>query len=623
MKALKEKRISLRSLWRRGLVILSLFALVFASCGDSSSSDESSAGPRVIDIQVVKAPANDQFLGLPVDLEGTVLKVIYSSGNSDTVTYKDGNFSAYPPIFTGSYNAKGGFDGITTCEIGYKNRAVTASFEGNAWGIIRTDAKTNTVVDGALWGIDSGYYSMGLNLTGNGPKEAYADDNDFNFSGLTLEAEYYRVIEYPTATSPAILDRAKKAIKFQDVTYSIMPSYDMYTDGTGDSRGYVSVTVGEDIYGVVPGGFAGITTTHELDRVHIVTKVEPLGFPSADDLAFFYWEPNDRAYWLDKIGPDAKIRVSYSGGKPPKDIGIQEYSKKARIWWNERPENAVGNLNTGIGTVKNIYDLDIVPVRYPLTTKANEKNGIQIFYRGFSTDIIDVPVLTQLLTLKADANPDTTKDGKVEFDPAETPDNDAREDFDGSRGLSKLIVVTATYQAYNVASVQKTLVLRYKAWVDDDVAAGATNYEPYYTFNKDVTDASYEKQYNKWWQTYGKHKLPSFDGPVTVGHSVKEQDFTGQNGVGAPSIGVVSGYDSNFPDATAALGAYVFTRIPDFTQNLSRAKDRNPLTGFATKSGWEWMPNTNNLTWTGTFLGTGVKSKAIATSIPVTWLVND
>ena len=39
MKALKEKRNSFRSLWRMGLVILSVFALVFVACGDSSAGD--------------------------------------------------------------------------------------------------------------------------------------------------------------------------------------------------------------------------------------------------------------------------------------------------------------------------------------------------------------------------------------------------------------------------------------------------------------------------------------------------------------------------------------------------------------------------------------------------------
>ena len=39
MKALKGKRNSLRSLWRMGLVILSVFTLMLAACGDSSTAD--------------------------------------------------------------------------------------------------------------------------------------------------------------------------------------------------------------------------------------------------------------------------------------------------------------------------------------------------------------------------------------------------------------------------------------------------------------------------------------------------------------------------------------------------------------------------------------------------------
>jgi len=314
--------------------------------------------------------------------------------------------------------------------------------------------------------------------------------------------------------------------------------------------------------------------------------------------------------------------ISYSGGKPPKTLGVQDLAKKARIWWNDQAKEGSGKLNTDRPLVTGIQDFDIVPVYYPLTAKANPNNGIYVYYRGFATDRIEVPVLTQLVDLKALSK---RADGKVEFDPSQTMDNDDREAFPGARGLAGEIEVTATYQAYNVPSVQKDITLRYKALVDDSVAAGATNYEPYYTFNKDDTDASYEKAYNKWYQTWGKHKgvdvLPQ---NVTVGHSVEEKDFTGPLGIGGPTWTAPGGgaTDSNFPNA-AKTGAYIFTRIPDFTQNLVRDKDRTPLTGFVTRSGWEWVANTNDKTWTGTFLGSGVKSKAKTSVISVDWLVND
>jgi len=87
MKALKEKRIGLRSLWRRGLVILSLFALVFASCNTSGSGEEEKKpeeGPKVVDL---KLTAKDDWLGTQyegrkIDLSGITVSAKYE-GDSE------------------------------------------------------------------------------------------------------------------------------------------------------------------------------------------------------------------------------------------------------------------------------------------------------------------------------------------------------------------------------------------------------------------------------------------------------------------------------------------------------------------------------------------------------------
>jgi len=94
MKALKEKRVSLRSFLRRGLVILSLFALVFASCSESGGEEGGSdptggqpttTPPRKVDsVRLLSNPVNHSFQGARIDLRGIQLEIKYSD-SSDPV----------------------------------------------------------------------------------------------------------------------------------------------------------------------------------------------------------------------------------------------------------------------------------------------------------------------------------------------------------------------------------------------------------------------------------------------------------------------------------------------------------------------------------------------------------
>jgi len=90
MKALKEKRIRLRSLWRRGLVILSLFALVFASC-NSSDAPESETQPTTLppvkevnDVNLIKGTLATQYEGLKFNAKGISVAVKYLNGEPKT-----------------------------------------------------------------------------------------------------------------------------------------------------------------------------------------------------------------------------------------------------------------------------------------------------------------------------------------------------------------------------------------------------------------------------------------------------------------------------------------------------------------------------------------------------------
>ena len=110
MKALQEKRISLRSLWRRSLVIFSVIALAFTfgACNQTVDPGNGNGPPEPpplqstpIAISIVRGPANAGgivFEGLPVDLTGIQANVRFSDHTWRTVGADE--LSVYPPVYT-------------------------------------------------------------------------------------------------------------------------------------------------------------------------------------------------------------------------------------------------------------------------------------------------------------------------------------------------------------------------------------------------------------------------------------------------------------------------------------------------------------------------------------------
>jgi len=120
MKALKEKRVSLRSLFRRSLVILSVLALAFAAAGCSSSTDgggelptsgteqptNGTSGPSlpgmewVSDMQVIDHPGKPSFEGARPELDGLKVMVTWKQNGKITRQKVLGpeNFEVYPPV---------------------------------------------------------------------------------------------------------------------------------------------------------------------------------------------------------------------------------------------------------------------------------------------------------------------------------------------------------------------------------------------------------------------------------------------------------------------------------------------------------------------------------------------
>jgi hypothetical protein len=157
---LKEKRVSLRSFLRRGLVILSLFTLAFAfaACSDSDDGGTTPTDPitptqppqpYAISLNILTQPVNASFQGLPPDLTGLTVEVVFSDlskvilrggegedprwynlitapGYCDTAYYNDSSATA-----TGDSNSdpstygQGGFNGKQAHQLalGYKGSA--------------------------------------------------------------------------------------------------------------------------------------------------------------------------------------------------------------------------------------------------------------------------------------------------------------------------------------------------------------------------------------------------------------------------------------------------------------------------------------------------------------------
>jgi len=470
-------------------------------------------------------------------------------------------------------------------------------------------------------------------------KEVYVDEDYFDFSGLTVEADYFYWDPLPfnkNTGSYGTLLRDSKPLSVADVTWKILPSYE---PAGGDCTGVLSFTVGEDftksvtykknaIYNsagnllaaydpnagaATPLYLDGVTSNVELQTVHIVKSIALKDPPNLGD--YFYWEANDREAWKVRLGETSKLVVTYTDNTTNEPT-IGELADKSSIWWNVKAEE--GTAGTGNTTIKvsaaGSDDFDIIPITYPLTAKANpEGSYIVLYYRG-AVKKVPVEVFTTLDHVDVVA-----KDPNgVRFDPDAARDNDFYEGEKGQRGLADLIIVKATYTTYNNSGATAEIPLRYKGYVYDDLLAGSVAgnaplaYEPYYTFDKGAgNDATYQNGISKWSAAVKKDKEYTISRPVTIGHHVLEADFD-SGAWSTPNVGFM------VPDPGIP---YTFADRPDFSQNLVwTAKDN---AGNASTKGWKWLTNTARTSSPVT--GSGIKQPAKAKTQPidVEWVVKN
>jgi len=285
MKALKEKRIRLRSLWRRGLVILSLFALVFASCNNSGSGEEeiptTDTRPVVKNAEIVGDIA-EQYEGTAFDTSTLSLKVTYEGGDTKTFKYPDVKFVVEPSFVGGvvvndldgrvywlpvtEYTISSAADG----KVPYP--AVLQATDVKVWPIMRGQVSANNgngnrsfmtvpiyygwastnlnvsdhsynekLIGWQLPTLDGYIMSSALNVVGNLEEVAYVDQK-FDASSFRIQATY------------ANLQKKDIPVDSKQVKFQVRPYY-LDSDGItpGGTRrdiagpGDVLVTVGKPI----------------------------------------------------------------------------------------------------------------------------------------------------------------------------------------------------------------------------------------------------------------------------------------------------------------------------------------------------------------------------------------
>jgi len=477
MKALKEKRISLRSLWRRGLVILSLFALVFASCADSDNDTPEATGPArstVYSIEIVRSPLdaaeaaldkNPEYEALKpylsyeaqeVNLKGLQVLVRYESGPTASKVFEPGTegakFSTYPPYAVGVLGDVSTTP-ATTLWVPQTKYDLIMDIGGDLFvqpldiptviPILRepTWAKVDYPSGTGLYQMTAGNdtednlsLSRGLNFIGDFGKKKYVDDYaDFaNNPDYKLQAEY--------------ADGEKKWISLKaDTEWMIRPSYKNGKEAVGP--GDLFVTVGRnplkyddprvisalDSYSSRIAFSTPIATSridpalmakHPYEAVFHVKSLELANEVKLDDFIYFDDDEPDGdgvSPWIQRlIDAGARLKVTYyTDGSAPdtKEFSVEDAVRMNKVW-----ENYLGWYEEGYYKAFGVKGIRATQGREDGTVNTRVKTGIKLNYRGATCDI-EVPVFTRLNTLEVVIGADMDGDGNVLVD-MRRPDND-------------------------------------------------------------------------------------------------------------------------------------------------------------------------------------------------------
>jgi len=339
MKALKEKRVSLRSLFRRSLVILSLLALAFASCSDSGgdtnggnngNGNGNGQPPQVIlntvaGMTVLEHPYLPSYEGAYPDLTGLKVLVFWSNGKESSIVDDPSKFVVYPSVayVTNSGTSETSFSTFNQYGIQFKDDA-----------LLNPSALKVNVYIPAVVAINGGNYtSTGASIAGT-LGEVY-EDKDIDPADLELYADYladppkptdvpadYYSSNWATATwTGAAGVKAKRISPYKD-------AWRMSQDPTKKEAEYFLRSVPGASIVALP---VGIDTFYYVADFELVSGADKIKGVIADDGNFNEFadpsdpNPNDMktAYLIDPATSPGLIRVGLNWWQKLYDAGLR------------------------------------------------------------------------------------------------------------------------------------------------------------------------------------------------------------------------------------------------------------------------------------------------------------
>jgi len=395
MKALKEKRIGLRSLWRRGLVILSLFALVFASC--NSSSDDDSPGPssKKVPLEIKVSGTVKTWEGIAVDVTGAKVEARYAGPTPLAwVTVPEAEVKANYGIYP-KYGQRGGTSYILyTIADG---TPVYAQFSSATANLVRKDSSSATnPADNMNQNQDSNISANGLQVT------------------VTNYRKTYRVDEFPDLVTGIKVQGHYSDGSIQDIPLSLDMRWEIqpdYSKAPATGPGNLVIAVGGNTAGspgdslwnsIGIGGYAPPTdqnyetVTIPLTEVYHVIGIEianPDDIKAAlDKSPMFYWMDDRNSAWLNADGTggrvkDAKLKITYSGGPLPFQVlDMRDAVRTNTVYWNYNPNGDERPL-TVRGIDESVTKVDNQKSLWPM----HRAPKIYFYYRGH-TVAYNVPI---------------------------------------------------------------------------------------------------------------------------------------------------------------------------------------------------------------------------------------
>jgi len=436
MKALKEKRISLRSLWRRGLVILSLFALILAvGCSDSDESGTdggggggtvTNSGKTIVGYTIIDRPACEnetQYEGWPIKLDGIKVKVLYDDRTWEDIT-DTSRLYVSPPR--------------------YRNK----EWPGNYTVRLTNNAAVNQIDTYAWLNFPLGIKNaIEFHWTGSIPKDTYFSDDIPTFSGLSLE------IKYEGADHGDLYHQKLDLPKDWQ--------YWEFSQPTDRDRDFIRVYFPRSAALLAPPPPVSPEVKIPMKKIYYVQKVEFDPAPAFADPIFVFADyvfgtggtnttnalvtDDLENAWIKRIW-DATIKVSYSDTEEVHTFSVPQVDTMRDFTWSEKLEMYESNPRL------KLWEVPAEPLKNPVYKNAvDNKKGtfIRFAYRGIPMERLQVPIYGQFINIQAVA-----KDGvDVEYDLTGTGEWPDALYMDSIVTLASKIKVTANYALYTDKSV--------------------------------------------------------------------------------------------------------------------------------------------------------------------------